>query len=530
MTQRQIRLAEMVLVWIGEGYRPSSSPAGTRTEQPLPEQPAAPPEDQVTDDEQQPAQLDDDNASITDEQPVPPRSGLGVNNSPYPDPHWYSHCSGLLKTIGSVSVQHPLKAFTGQVMGVDAHAWLHELGCSAGIRTAATREVLVSAMVGRCYICHKLGIRLLLVFDGLLDQNRAAKRAADLVDGFGLRPSKLVDKKAVTKLQQAAQSITLSRSVLVAVQRALSDRGQLTHLAQQGYVNCVVTNDVDLLTLGCPCKVLIKTHYGLLGDSAHVIDCEQLFNSVNEQQQVLQWMANWRERDGLVYLAALRSSGYHKLKGNNSLAILSENEWDVKKIASEAVKQTRLRLEHKTEFVEEFQTTVDWYKGDQLVFDPSQQQVISLNGEHSTQGDAITDSKVAVEVAAGRISAATLEPLEMPEAETGASMGTVPRETQQTCRGDHGGDAGEHWWSGWKHQPIVPIEEEEEEESTAAPEETATNIQVILDVKKDAIADDSVPFEFVDPENPERSSLNPALVLFNEVHELLEHVRTLPCL
>ena len=196
----------------------------------------------------------------------------------------------------------------------------------------------VEECLRRLYKLVKLRMLVVVVFDGapnpfkrLEDDRRAARRLAALDECKELR-ARLADAgRLPTEELQLLQSL-LRKSARAAfhrsqeLQQALQERltkagfrwivapfeadSQLAWLGRMGRVEYVISEDADLVVLGCPrllTKVKVETGTALL------VQSEKIF-TVSSRQVV---PATVRERGpaGLMLLAALAGNDYCKLRG-----------------------------------------------------------------------------------------------------------------------------------------------------------------------------------------------------------------------
>ena len=223
-------------------------------------------------------------SDATDSQPTVPHS-------------WFAGTSGLLKTLGAAAEQVSLEIYRGSVVGVDGSSWLHEsLAHAGGLPLSRCKDAVIAAVLSRCNVCRDAGLEIVLVFDGVMDEERRERRATALSEQEGCD-----SEEKFAQRYAAAVRIESSRSLVVELLNNLTEEGfawmqapraasgQLAALAGGKLIAAVITNDIDCLVLGCS-TVLLHTQFSA-DATAKQIQYENLFSFEGAvHQPVLGWL------------------------------------------------------------------------------------------------------------------------------------------------------------------------------------------------------------------------------------------------
>ena len=182
--------------------------------------------------------------------------------------------NGLLKALDSIAIDRHLSYYRGKRMAVDGYCWLHKavyLITSDILTNPGSKRYLVYLRKRLDHLL-KYNITPIIVFDGdklpmkkieeeerekhrnevtiqsrtLLNQGLVREAQAKMIEGLDINP------------QMAYEFIKVLRSLKIEHYVAPYEADvQLAYLSKMGLVDCVITEDSDLIALGCR-RVLFK--------------------------------------------------------------------------------------------------------------------------------------------------------------------------------------------------------------------------------------------------------------------------------
>ncbi|OAD07675.1 hypothetical protein MUCCIDRAFT_135323 [Mucor lusitanicus CBS 277.49] len=181
---------------------------------------------------------------------------------------------GLLQSLRPIQRTINISEYRGKTVAVDGHCILHRGGFGAATKLALNQptDSYVNYFMQFMGLLEYHGVTPIVVFDGLplplkqiTNDERRRNRQTALKQGLHLYEQGKI--AAAEKFFQ--QSVSISNEMIIAVIRKLMEKkiqcivapneadAQLTHLANTGKVDAVVTEDSDLLAFGCT-KVIYK--------------------------------------------------------------------------------------------------------------------------------------------------------------------------------------------------------------------------------------------------------------------------------
>ena len=182
--------------------------------------------------------------------------------------------NGLLKALDNITIDRHLSFYRGKRMAVDGYCWLHKavyLITSDILTNPGSKRYLVYLRKRLDHLL-KYNITPIIVFDGdklpmkkieeeerekhrnevtiqsrtLLNQGLVREAQAKMIEGLDINP------------QMAYEFIKVLRSLKIEYYVAPYEADvQLAYLSKMGLVDCVITEDSDLIALGCK-RVLFK--------------------------------------------------------------------------------------------------------------------------------------------------------------------------------------------------------------------------------------------------------------------------------
>ena len=200
--------------------------------------------------------------------------------------------SGLLPCLRSIEEMCNLEQFRGKTIGVDTYCWLHRLCKGSAMELTTGGETLdyLKALVRRVDLFTRMGIRLVMVFDGAdmplkreTNVSRRAKRVAARTRANVLSTQGR-EKEARTEYMT---SLDITHEIAHSLIRVLREKkiecitapyeadAQLAYLARTNYIDVVVTEDSDLLAYLTPRVIYKLDHKG----SGVLIDSSKLANT-----------------------------------------------------------------------------------------------------------------------------------------------------------------------------------------------------------------------------------------------------------
>lgn len=221
------------------------------------------------------------------------------------------------------------------VAALDVSIWLHKLGGSVnplGVVVDKDYTETAEAIIGRLRRLHGHGVEVLVVFDGASspakmaeDSSRAAARKeAEAALEALLAKQAAGEAVAGTDLRDAARkAFRRTPEFTAAVQAALDVAGfrwtvapeeadaHLAWLAITGRVQYVLSEDADLVVLGCP-RVL--RNLDVFEGTATLVEHERVIGTLTANKSDLVSVLHGRGREGLWLLACLAGNDYSKFR------------------------------------------------------------------------------------------------------------------------------------------------------------------------------------------------------------------------
>ncbi len=182
--------------------------------------------------------------------------------------------SNLLRALESIQINRHLSYYKGMKMAVDGYCWLHKsvYSMTNEIFENPNSKKYLAYLIRRLDQLLKFNIHPIIIFDGdklpmkkMEEEERERRRSEVTMQSISLRRSgleNLAKWKRVEgidinpKMAYEFIKILKMKNIEFFVAPYEADI-QLCYLSKIGYVDCVLTEDSDLLALGCP-KVLFK--------------------------------------------------------------------------------------------------------------------------------------------------------------------------------------------------------------------------------------------------------------------------------
>ncbi|CAE7283249.1 exo1 [Symbiodinium pilosum] len=181
---------------------------------------------------------------------------------------------GLLKALENVQRDCHVKEFAGKTAAIDAHGWLHAAlaGSALDVELDIDAQAHVRYCARRISMLRKWGVEPVFVFDGaplpakmtLLQERRQRREVMRREGELRLSEGDLEQAKSCL-----AQAVEITEDQIDDVVRLLATQevkyihapfeadAQMVYLAWHGHVDFCISEDSDLLALGCP-QVLYK--------------------------------------------------------------------------------------------------------------------------------------------------------------------------------------------------------------------------------------------------------------------------------
>ncbi|CAE7581223.1 exo1 [Symbiodinium natans] len=181
---------------------------------------------------------------------------------------------GLLKALEDVQRDCHVKEFAGKRAAIDAHGWLHAAlaGSAVDVELEVDNQVHVRYCAKRISMLRKFGVEPVFVFDGAalpaktaLLQERRQRRELMRREGeqrlevgdFAQAKSCLAQAVEIKDHQIDDVVQLLAAEEVRYIHAPFEADAQMVYLAWHGYVDFCISEDSDLLALGCP-QVLYK--------------------------------------------------------------------------------------------------------------------------------------------------------------------------------------------------------------------------------------------------------------------------------
>lgn len=198
---------------------------------------------------------------------------------------------GLLPFLRPFAQRSNIKELRGKTVGVDAMCWMHKgaFACSQELVLGHDTHKFVYYFLRMCEILHFHNIKPVIVFDGarlpakakeesMRQETRENARQEALQLFERKRSGEYVDERLLaSKCETAIRISTEMISRLMTALRELSIKfivapfeadAQLAYMCRKGWVNCVISEDSDLLAYGCPNTFFKMDKYG---EGEHIV-------------------------------------------------------------------------------------------------------------------------------------------------------------------------------------------------------------------------------------------------------------------
>jgi len=198
---------------------------------------------------------------------------------------------GLLPFLRPFAQRSNIKELRGKTVGIDAMCWMHKgaFACSQELVLGIDTHKFIHYFLRMCEILHFHNIKPVIVFDGARlpakakeESNRQETRENARQEALQLferkRCGEYVDERLLASKCEAAIRISTEMiSRLMTALRELSIKfivapfeadAQLAYMCRKGWVNCVISEDSDLLAYGCPNTFFKMDKYG---EGEHIV-------------------------------------------------------------------------------------------------------------------------------------------------------------------------------------------------------------------------------------------------------------------
>ena len=235
----------------------------------------------------------------------------------------------LLRSVRDVEEPVHISQLKDCRVGIDAYCWIHRAICSCSIElaTGAKTSKHIQYILNRTQGLLREGCKPIFVFDGAdlpskkeTNESRSRARASNLHTGlnhyaagdYGTAYTYFIKGLDVTS-EMAYEVIQALRSLAVeCIVAPYEADAQLAYMANNGYVDVVITEDSDLLVYGTPRVWFKMDREGNAVQLRHSVVRKRLANEVNCDDFALVQFQSMCILSGCDYLPSLPGVGLKK--------------------------------------------------------------------------------------------------------------------------------------------------------------------------------------------------------------------------
>jgi|EP01047_Picozoa_sp_COSAG01_P059926 exonuclease-1 len=189
---------------------------------------------------------------------------------------------GLLKVVAPIMDEGHVRDFVGKRVGIDSFSWLHKgaFACAYELAMGIPTDKYIKYCLNRCLMMKSHRVTPVMIFDGCdmpgkkgTNEERARSRRTHMALGQNLVQQERRGEatpyfqRAITITQEMAHKLQLAlkQEQIEFVVAPYEADVQLAYMSQQGLIDCVVTEDSDLICYGAK-RILFKMDH--LGQGA----------------------------------------------------------------------------------------------------------------------------------------------------------------------------------------------------------------------------------------------------------------------
>jgi len=323
---------------------------------------------------------------------------------------------GLLPLLEGITKSVHISEFSGKKVAIDVYCWLHKgvYGCSMELCNGKPTDKYVQYCMKRLHLLLQFNVIPIVIFDGgslpikkekELERRKSreeyrAKGNAYLREGNSQAANECF-QKAVDITPSMAYSLirALRRENVEYIVAPYEADAQLAFLALNNFVDCIITEDSDMLAYGCP-KVLFKMDKDGYGKQVKLSDLPSLqtVSFLNFTQEMLRQVCILAGCDYLVSITGLGIKTAHRLM---------KKYRSIDRIFSflKANKSNNFPSNYEENF-KKAELTFQY----QRVFDPSKNSLVTLNPLSNNIEDNSLDflgpqltNEIAIQIAVGNM-------------------------------------------------------------------------------------------------------------------------------